>query len=66
MMKVDFVKDNMYIWHVTFDLTKFDVSDALKEDFRQRESQYKLKSELVFEVIFSENYPHSPFFIRVI
>ena len=33
MMTVDFLKDNMYVWRVKFDLQKYEISKSLKTDF---------------------------------
>ena len=37
IMKIDFVKDNLYLWRVTFDITKYELSKELRTDFQQRE-----------------------------
>lgn len=34
-LKVEFFKNNMYIWKVSFDLIKYEVSNDLKNDFKQ-------------------------------
>ena len=36
MLKIDMVGDNIYTWKVTFDLSKYEISNELKEDFEQR------------------------------
>jgi ubiquitin-conjugating enzyme E2 Q len=59
----------MYIWRVKFDLTKYEISKELKLDFATIEKKLGKGSNemrLEYEVIFPENYPHEPFFIRVV
>lgn len=34
MLKVDFFKDNMYVWRVKFDLNKYEISKQLRADFK--------------------------------
>ena len=69
MLNVDFYKDNMYVWRVKFDLRKYEISKSLKSDFSQiaqRMGKPSTDATLEYEVIFPENYPHEPFFIRVV
>ncbi len=68
-VSVEFYKDNMYVWRVKFDLTKYEISQDLKNDFIQLANKtYKDPKEckLEYEVIFPENYPINPFFVRVV
>lgn len=66
---IDFFKDNMYVWRVKFDLIKYEISKQLKEDFAvlsQKQGVKELEAKLEYEVIFPENYPHEPPFVRVV
>ena len=68
-VSVDFFKDNMYIWRVKFDLHNYEISKNLKNDFEslaQKTGKALGDLRLEYEVIFPENYPHEPFFIRVV
>ena len=65
----EFFKDNMYVWRLGFDLQKYEVSKTLKVDFEslaKRMSKPLNEIRLEYEVIFPENYPHEPPFIRVV
>lgn len=69
IIEANFYKDNIYVWRVKFDLERYEISPALKADFQSlaknlNRSQKELRLE--YEVIFPENYPHAPPFIRVV
>jgi ubiquitin-conjugating enzyme E2 Q len=69
MVNIEFLKDNMYVWRVKFDIQKYDLKKDLKEDFAalaRRTGQDPKRINLEYEVIFPENYPHDPPFIRVV
>lgn len=34
-IKIEFFKNNMYIWKVSIDLVNYEVSNELKNDFKQ-------------------------------
>lgn len=33
MLKIEMVKDNIYTWKLSFDITNYEVSKELKDDF---------------------------------
>lgn len=66
---VDFYRDNMYIWRVKFDLMKYEITKTLREDFKAvaiKSARDPSDLKIEYEVIFPENYPHQPPFIRVV
>jgi ubiquitin-protein ligase len=68
-VSIDFFKDNMYVWRVKFDLSKYDISEQLKQDFvalANKTFRDVRDQRLEYEVIFPENYPLNPFFVRVV
>ena len=68
-VNVEFFKDNMYVWRVKFDLSQYEISKELKQDFEiyaEKNSKDPKNCPLEYEVIFPENYPLNPFFIRVV
>lgn len=34
-IKIEFFKNNMYIWKVSFDIANYEISNELKNDFEQ-------------------------------
>jgi len=46
MMKIEFVKDSIYTWHLSFDLNKYEISKELKEDFLERKSRFNMNTEI--------------------
>ncbi len=66
ILKIDMVKDNIYLWKLSFDVSKYEISKELKEDFLTRQKQYNLPQEITYEVTFADSYPHDPVFIRVV
>ena len=65
LLNVTFVRDNMYNWIVQFDLTRYEIHPELKKDFDQLASLGK-PIRIEYEVIFSDDYPMSPPFFRVV
>lgn len=68
-MEIHFIKDNVYTWRFKFDLQNYEVSENLKNDFKQlatRIGQPVESIKLEYEIIFPENYPIHPPFIRVV
>jgi ubiquitin-conjugating enzyme E2 Q len=65
ILNIDFVKDNMFTWRVTFDITKYEIHKDLKEDFAQLPKLGR-KEQIEYEVIFSDDFPISPPFFRVV
>ena len=39
ILKIDMVKDNIYLWRLSFDVSKYEISKELKEDFLTRQKQ---------------------------
>ncbi len=67
-LTIEFFKDNMYVWRAKFDLLSYEISKSLKEDFSalaQKTGSAPNEMRLQYEIIFPENYPHAPPFIRV-
>lgn len=62
---IDFVKENMYQWKAVFNITKYEISKDLRGDFEQLGKQGK-NQVIEYEVIFSDDYPISPPFFRVV
>jgi ubiquitin-conjugating enzyme E2 Q len=65
--RVDFENgSNIYVWVIGFDVSNWEFSRELMEDFNLYERTLNRKKEVVFEVRFSSSYPASPPFIRVV
>jgi len=66
--KITIKEDNMYVWRMVFDILKFDLSKELKLDFEKIKQFSKdgTGGELEFEIIYSENFPFDPPFIRIV
>lgn len=66
-VKIDFHQNNMYAWKVIFDITKYEVSKELAKDFKDLgERVGPERAQLQYDIMFSENYPHEPPFVRVV
>jgi len=65
ILDVKFIKDSIYTWEIKIDVLKYELSKELKEDFIRRQKENK-DALLVYEIIFNENYPFHPPFIRVV
>jgi ubiquitin-conjugating enzyme E2 Q len=66
ILQMEMIKDNTYVWKLVFDVSKYEISKELKEDFQTRQKQYNLPQEISYEITFPDSYPHDPVFIRVL
>jgi hypothetical protein len=66
VVKIEMVKDSLYTWKICFNLTNYEISKELRQDFEEREKKYNSAPEIVYEVTFADSYPHDPVFIRVL
>eukprot|EP01127_Copromyxa_protea_P016759 TRINITY_DN5040_c0_g1_i1.p1 TRINITY_DN5040_c0_g1~~TRINITY_DN5040_c0_g1_i1.p1 ORF type:complete len:239 (-),score=23.78 TRINITY_DN5040_c0_g1_i1:159-875(-) len=61
---VELVEDNLYKWHVKF--YGFDTSTQIAEDLFMYESARPGRQHVLVEVLFPNNYPSAPPFMRVV
>lgn len=66
IMTIDMKNDNLYNWTVIFDLSKYETSPDLKKDFAEWSKTFNTKEQIEYEVIFSDSFPFTPPFIRVV
>ena len=66
ILQMEMIKDSIYVWKLVFNVSKYEISKELKEDFLARQNQYNLPQEVSYEITFPDSYPHDPVFIRVL
>jgi len=66
IVEVNFKGDNQYEWRIKFDVLKYELSKELRADFEDWAKRCKSNPVMEFEVLYSDQFPFSPPFIRVI
>lgn len=56
----------MYVWKVVFEIMKYEISPDLKADFALLGNKLGKSPYIEYEVLFSDDYPISPPFFRVV